>query len=236
MESEPEITRSSLPAHLEARVEAIIRAAEDHAQSIQRDIQTQQRVAESEAQRHVLAARREAGALTDDRLRRLRELTDELTERAEATLRQFEAFAEALDRATHQLEREGLGDVGDGAALHPGRSPSRLRVDLGSELARASAVRGRDPLPAAPEAGPAAAPADAPPRRTGRAAAKAAARVAELDAARLVAIEMAVDGCNRKEVQDHLRTQFSIEGIDTLLDDVFGEARGSIRPRWRDQN
>lgn len=213
MDAEPKPPQSSLPAHLEARVDAIIRAAEDHAQSIQRDIQVQQRVAESEAQRHVLDARRQADALTDDRLRRLHELTGELTERAEATLRQFEGFAEALERATRQLEAEGIDAGGPPSVPRP---PS---------------VR-RPPAPA-----PTAVPEPSPhPRRMGYAAKRAASRAAELDAARLVAIEMAVDGHARADVENHLSQQFSIGGVGAMLDDVFGSATGPTRARWRDDD
>jgi hypothetical protein len=181
MKSEPDITHSALPAHLEARVEAIIRAAEDHAQSIHRDLESQQRAAESEARGRVLAARREAGDLTEDRLRRLRELTDELTERAEATLSEFQAFAEALERATAELARGGLAATGGDPAAEP------------------------DP--------------------------GAAAREGDSEAARLVALEMAVDGLSRAEVSERLREQFAIPGLEALLDDVYG-ARGP-RPRRR---
>lgn len=222
MESEKEMPAGSLPAHLEARVEAIIRAAEDHAESIQRDVQTQQRVAESEAQRHVTAARREAGALTDQRLRRLRELSDELTEQAEATLRQFATFSEALERATRELEAEGL----EPQPAMP-RAPAPPPAPARPAPVPTSALQRSIDQPTAPGEPP------APSLRRGPVAKRAAARTAELDAARLVAIEMAVDGRTRSDVEEHLREQFAIGGIESLLDDVFGEARGSTRAKWR---
>ena len=44
----------------------------------------------------------------------------------------------------------------------------------------------------------------------------------DLSAARLVAIEMAVAGRTRDEVDDHLRHAFDVDDTRALLDDVFG--------------
>jgi hypothetical protein len=43
-------------------------------------------------------------------------------------------------------------------------------------------------------------------------------------AARLVAIEMAVSGSSRAEVEQHLRDQLGVAEPEPLLDDVFGAA------------
>ena len=38
----------------------------------------------------------------------------------------------------------------------------------------------------------------------------------------LAAIEMAVAGRTRSEVEEHLRATYALEDLDALLDDVFG--------------
>jgi hypothetical protein len=43
-------------------------------------------------------------------------------------------------------------------------------------------------------------------------------------AARLVAIEMAVGGSSRAEVEQHLRAELQVADPEPLLDDVFGVA------------
>jgi hypothetical protein len=53
-------------------------------------------------------------------------------------------------------------------------------------------------------------------------AAEAGSRDGSLDAARLAAIEMAVAGRTRSEVEEHLRATYALEDLDALLDDVFG--------------
>jgi small-conductance mechanosensitive channel len=69
-------------------------------------------------------------------------------------------------------------------------------------------------LEAEPEDGDPAAAAGAPePAVAGR---------RDLSAARLVAIEMAVAGRTRDEVDDHLQNAFDVDDTRALLDDVFG--------------
>ncbi|MDR9369326.1 hypothetical protein Q5424_09560, partial [Conexibacter sp. JD483] len=53
------------------------------------------------------------------------------------------------------------------------------------------------------------------------------------NAARLVAIEMAVGGASRADVDEHLRSRFGVEDPSPLLDDVFGaESHPASRLAW----
>lgn len=53
------------------------------------------------------------------------------------------------------------------------------------------------------------------------------------NAARLVAIEMAVGGSSRAEVERHLRSAFGVADASSLLDDVFGaESQASSTLAW----
>jgi hypothetical protein len=54
----------------------------------------------------------------------------------------------------------------------------------------------------------------------------------KLDAARLLAIEMAVSGHTRKEVDAHLREAFRVTETAQLLDDVFGREGGEPPTGW----
>jgi hypothetical protein len=102
--------------------------------------------------------------------------------------------------------------------------PERVR-DLAEEaLTRADAARqGLEDLLGAVErlraelangAGPAAVPAAAP----------AAPDAADLDSARLVALEMAVAGRSREEVERHLRDSYAGPDTGAVLADVFGDS------------
>lgn len=64
-------------------------------------------------------------------------------------------------------------------------------------------------------------------------AAESVESAAALEAARLVAIEMAVAGRTRAEVDAHLRDSFRIDDTADLLDDVFGGGSGeATRSSW----
>ncbi|HEY8865632.1 MAG TPA: hypothetical protein VIM22_01775, partial [Solirubrobacteraceae bacterium] len=97
---------TSLPATLAARIEEIVRAAEREAGVVQRDLEEQRRIAETEARRYLIDAKRQADALTEQRVGRLGELTGELVERAEAAQRQLEGLISAIERATAHADRE----------------------------------------------------------------------------------------------------------------------------------
>jgi hypothetical protein len=52
-------------------------------------------------------------------------------------------------------------------------------------------------------------------------------------AARLVALQMAVAGGNRSEVEGHLRRAFDLDSPRSILDDIFGEGTGpDSRVAW----
>jgi hypothetical protein len=186
---------SGLPARLAARIEAIVRAAEQEALAVQRDLAAQRRLAEQEARRYLDEAHRRADAIGEDRVRRLRELTDELVQRAELVKRQLDELARAIERAAGAVERD--------PELRP--TPEARPPAVGAPPAG-------EPISFARSA-PAAAPADGDRARGG-----------DVGAARLVAIEMAVAGRSRQEAARHLRDSFRLADTERLLDDVFGPA------------
>jgi hypothetical protein len=177
----PQPGGDGLPAALAARVDAIVRAAEQEAASVQRDLVAQRRAAETEAQRYLVDARSRADALAHERTQRLHELTNDLVEQAEAAARQLETLLAALKRTTAAIETDAPDDE-----AAPAKPP---------------------PEPAAPEAAPG---------------------VRDVSTARLVAIEMAVAGRPRDEVDRHLRESYDVDDTSALLDDVFGGVRSSL--------
>lgn len=226
---------ASLSSSVASRVEEIVRAAEQEAASMQRDLAARRQAAELEAERHVQEAERRAEAVVAERVARMRRLTDELIERAEATARHFDALIAALEAATVALDSQPSVALG----RHPADpSPSQAaapqrqsRPVPGPEVPLALRAALRDPRAAAPAPGP------SPTERgafDGRAGLSATApddivAAAHLEAARLVAVEMAVAGRTRTEVDAHLRDAFRLNDIRDLLDDVFGAGTGEPR-------
>ena len=119
---------SALPARLAARVEAIVRAAEQEALALQRDLDAQRRLAEQEALRYLDEARRRADALGEDRVRHLRELTDDLVSRAELVKRQLDDLARAIERAAGAVQRDPQlrAPAEDGAPPAAGEAPGLM--------------------------------------------------------------------------------------------------------------
>jgi hypothetical protein len=151
----------------------------------------------------------------------VRELASELVEYSETTRRQVDALIEWLDRAIERLQqedvslppvpkppwrqREGARPPGAQARPRPGRAGAQPPAALRSVARRPEPPARRDrPREASPN----------------------------LDAARLLAIEMAVSGHTRQEVDAHLREAFRVTDTAQLLDDVFGREGGEPRTGW----
>jgi hypothetical protein len=176
---------------------------------------------EAELHTQVVEARKRLDAEVDERLRRLSEVTDTLVERAESVSRELDGLGSALRRAA--------GDASDTAnapltGLEDGRgapatavSPATPLENLEAELAAPAPAAARAPRDYRPTL-------VGPPTSLPGATAVAEPEVEEppSDAARLVAVEMALAGSSREEVDRHLRGAFDLVGTGDLLDDVFG--------------
>jgi hypothetical protein len=197
-----------LGADLAAHVEAIVHAAEREALAAERAIAEHRRSAEEEARRYLAAARLHVDAETAARAARIetlgaaaRRLTDELTD----------AVA-ALTRELHAAEPD--------ATTLP-RPPWPAAAPVASPAPKAV------PPTAAPE--PSWTRAEEEPAASAKTDGEQASEPTNGElpvpsAARLVAIEMAVGGSSRAEVEEHLREQLGVGEPQPLLDDVFGPA------------
>jgi DivIVA domain-containing protein len=191
---------SSLAEGTSSQVRAILEAAETGAQELRDE-------AGREATRHV--ARVEDSAR--DMLEKLERLHGEL-DRLFAGLK---TTAESLSGALEQLSR----DVGTfGASVEP-QPASAERATPESAAAPAPAA----PLEAATAAEPAAAPepetapAPAAPPSNGR-------RSDDEAGARLVALNMALEGTPREATARFLAEHYELSDVDALLDDVYASA------------
>ena len=167
----------------------------------------------------------------------LGDLPDAIAARVEGIVRAAEREAEAVQRdlaaqrqaAEAEMQRY-LADARDRAATLSGDRTQQLRELTGELVERAESTAHQleallDALKrtiAALETGT----GDGEPRSTPPAAEPAAEPAAvgrrDLSAARLVAIEMAVAGRTRDEVDEQLRDAFDVDDTRALLDDVFG--------------
>jgi hypothetical protein len=236
-----------LGADLAAHVEAIVHAAEREARVAEQAIAEHRRSAEEEVRRYLAAARLHVDAETAARAARIetlstaaRRLADELTDAVAALTRELQAGD--LRTETH-LPRTPWPATPPAARERPPAAapPAAAPEPTWSRIEQAEAAA---PSPPAASADRAVDPAEAdsatplaePPGWVGRgrparggagpeeAEAGANGETPVPSAARLVAIEMAVGGSSRAEVEQHLRDQLGVAEPTPLLDDVFGPA------------
>jgi hypothetical protein len=243
-----------LGADLAAHVEAIVHAAEREARAAEQAIVAHRRSAEEEVRRYLAAARLQVDAETAARTARIetlsaaaRRLADELTDAVAALTRELQAGDPAAEQrmprppwpASAPADPAPAAEQPAPPAAAPEPSWSRLegeeavapqpsatdddRAGGAGETISATPLA-RSSSPATGPARSAAEPEPEPAQGASVAANGAPSEIPVPSAARLVAIEMAVGGSSRAEVEQHLRHELGVQEPEPLLDDVFGAA------------
>jgi hypothetical protein len=209
-----------LGADLATHVEAIVHAAEREARAAEQAIAAHRRSAEEEVARYLAAARLHVDAETAARSARIetlsaaaRRLSDELTDAVAALTRELHSDQEG---AAMRLPRPPWpAEPAPVAAAPPPAPPAPAPVTPEPTWTRAEA-----PEPSTPEPEP----VEGTSRVNGNGDTADELDIPAPSAARLVAIEMAVGGSSRAEVEEHLRVRLGVTAPEPLLDDVFGVA------------
>jgi DivIVA domain-containing protein len=177
------------------KVSSIVEAAEAKAREIEAD------------------AKREA----DELLSQARAQSREQIERAQSSVAKLVGQADELRERVGAMAREVGAGAGPGAETEPGPevvpepAPPEPEVDP-------TPVTVPEPTPTPiPEPEPPLTPEPEPPL-------PAASNGADEQAARLVAMKMALDGSSREEVERHLAQSYELGDTGKLLDDVFARA------------
>ena len=226
------------------RVGAVLAAAESTAAEIVEE-------AEAEAERIVIAARAEADQIRAAARTESEEAVSAASREASGRVEQAQAAVEGLVAQADKL-RSQVGALGrdlasnvPGLGSSAGTEPGLDEIpDMPAESAGESAPE-LEPEPeepkvgAEPERSPAPAPAAGKPTDDEliarlRASAEApeaeeppapAVSGSEQGAARLVAMNMALEGSSREQIAKQLKAEFgAVEGVDGLLDDVLRRA------------
>src|SRR2546423_1690467 len=225
------------------RIRSVIGAAEAAANAVRHEAEQQaaarRRAAEEEGRRLIDDAKRDASALLEERVRRINELSDSIIERAETLLtrldraeetrRELQAMVDELGQTAGRMARElGEGPELSGppkAAEAPGPEPAAEEEPVAEESAPSLRV-----AEAEEEEAPAGNITDLLSRPADRTRAE---EDDQLLGARLVALQMAVAGGNRGEVEAHLVRAFDLPNPQSILDDVFGRGTdASKRVVW----
>ena len=248
-------------AEVSQRVRSILSEAEAAANAIRHDAEQQsqrrRRAAEEEARELLAIARREADALVEERIQRIADLSDELWKRAEGLVGRFEQAEEmrhqlgeltdALARTAAALAREARDEdpapraaereapVRPVAEPEPATAPAPEPVLDAEEVDDVADVEVVEAEPEVPAPNDVELMAERRQRRQQRDVAR---DTDDSDgdqhlAARLVALQMAVAGGNRAEVEGHLRRALDLDSPEAILDDIFGEGTGpDSRVAW----
>jgi DivIVA domain-containing protein len=220
----------SLASSASDRVRAIVEAAETSAAEIQREADDAARATRQEAEQAARHAREGAGKLS--------ELAAALTRQLDESRQQLEALVGSLPGATQGAVGEPLprtearvySDPVDAEPSQAGPASQVAAPDVSAPPDRPPEVAAppdRPPEVPAPTAPPDPAPepptgsTDPPP-----APISPAAGSEESENARLIALNMALDGVSREQAAKYLEENFQLADRDRLLDEVYASVEG----------
>ena len=246
-------TGGGLASSAAEQVRMIVEAAEQSAADIERDAQLEARQLRQDAREEAERVRGDAGRQARDHVAHVAEVTRGLLDRVEAMDRELGGLLDGLRAGTQRLsadlsllqgsvEAVRTASAGGGATEprrdEPAGAPAAAALDGGRPAAagaedshaghEASPATAQEPLPPEPEPEPE--PVGAGAMAEGEGVEPAAweperpAPAGERDGARMVALNMALNGVAREDTQHHLEHNFDLDDIESLLDEVYARA------------
>jgi DivIVA domain-containing protein len=206
------------------QVRSIVEAAESSAADIQRDAENDARDIRDEANSEAQATREQATEQARDYVGKVSESTDTMLKRLDSMESELGSLIESLRTGSNRLSADLKLLEGNLSEVTGAISP-RPQFELEA------------PEPAAPEPEPepeaaAAEPEPAPEPEVAPEPAASAADEATQDAgddaegARLIALNMALNGTPREETARYLSENFSLSDANGLLDEVYASVEG----------
>jgi cell division septum initiation protein DivIVA len=225
--AEPPAPGASLATIASTQVQAIVEAAESSAASIEREAREQAAQVEQDAARESQRIRDEAIARSQEHVGKVHEATALMLQRVDAMESELGALVESLRTGANRLSAdlsllsgnmgELYGAAGDTSAAPVAYEPDEpVLVLVEEEEIVIVAVEEDEPVDEAEPAEPE--PAEPEP----------AAGVAEddVEGARLIALNMALNGQTREETDKYLAENFDLADRATLLDEVYATVEG----------
>jgi hypothetical protein len=229
----------SLASVASAQVQAIVEAAEASAYAIEREARDHAEQTAKDAARDAQRTRDEAVERSQEHVGKVHEATALMLQRVDAMESELSALVESLRTGANRLNADlsllsgNMGELYD-ASGRGTREPDEPPIvedvavlesdDLGPPVPTRGAPAPPPEAPAVPprQAAPAAAPATAP---SGGGAA-ASADDDDVEGARLIALNMALNGQSREETDKYLAENFDLSDRDALLDEVYATVEG----------
>lgn len=218
------VARESLASVASAQVQAIVEAAESSAAAIERDAQEQAEQTAQDAAREAQRIRDDAVERSQEHVGKVHEATSLMLQRVDAMQSELNALVESLRTGANRLNADlsllsgNMGELYDaaGRTSHEVVPAAPIVEDVAIvEQAEIVEVVEEEPEPEADEI-----EATAVVDETG------AGGDEDLEGARLIALNMALNGQSREETDKYLAENFDLSDRDALLDEVYATVEG----------
>ena len=235
---------ASLASAASEQVRSIVEAAEQSAAAIERDAESEAQRIRQEAQRDAERTDQEAVERSREHVAKVSEQTALMLQRVDAMEQELSGLVDSLRTGANRLKADlslletNMDDLYDAAGGRPtGASAPAARQEPVSPPpapapaapAPTPATEAFDEVPAAPAPEPtpaAAAPPEAAPEPQRAAADQPAGDGEDVEGARLIALNMALNGQSREETDRYLAENFDLGDRQALLDEVYESVGG----------
>jgi DivIVA domain-containing protein len=224
------------------QVRAIVEAAERSAAEIQRQAEQQGVAIRNEAATEAHATRDQAIAEAREHLAKVSAAATMTLQRLEATENELRSLSEALRAGGHHVDadlqrlRTSVAGLHEAVGPRPGAGPEPAPGGMAESAPHRESEPAPQP-PASPRQPPASPPPDSELEEYGEPVegpAPPAPAVpgngsgsTDAEAARLVALNMALDGTPREETARYLAEHFALSDRERLLDEVYARVGGN---------
>jgi DivIVA domain-containing protein len=209
------------------QVRSIVEAAENSAADIQRDAEADAKEIRDEANSEAQATKEQATEQARDYVGKVSESTDTMLKRLDSMQGELDQLVASLRSGSGRLNSDlkllenNLHEVRGVVVPRPTFEPEEAQAAAAAAAAQESA--------SAPEAEAAPAEAEAEPAEVvnaGNGAANGAPSEDDAEGARLIALNMALNGTPREETAKYLNENFSLSDAGGLLDEVYASVEG----------
>lgn len=222
----------SLASVASSQVQAIVEAAEASAYAIEREARDHAEQTAEEAARDAQRTRDEAIALSQEHVGKVQEATSLMLQRVDAMESELGSLVESLRTGANRLNADlsllagSMGELyaaaGRSSSEPAGGAPIVEDVMIVEEVEVVADVtppapEPRSARPEQPDAAPAAAESTAP---------AGGEDEDDVEGARLIALNMALNGQSRAETDKYLAENFDLRDRASLLDEVYASVEG----------
>jgi DivIVA domain-containing protein len=230
----PRNSPASIAQAASEQVRSIVEAAEAGAAEIERAAQDEAERIRSEAEADARETRDEALSQSQQHVGKVRGATAQMLQRVDAMESELTGLLDSLRTGANRLTSDlalletGMADLYDAAGRSRDAAPPRVVESVPAVVAADA------PAPSAADAHADEEPAEAPIAveepalevHAARADHEPAAGGGDVEGARLVALNMALNGTAREETDRYLAENFDLDDRDALLDEVYASVEG----------